>query len=115
MLDTVLLVSAASAVGDRAYKDGAFWVASLRYLVTPRRRRRFEASTQSAAGSPLFTASQRENVFPASVFLRSQIKRRARAVFAPDQRFARTISTDVMRPQASKWADPKGVIPGLAD
>jgi hypothetical protein len=70
MFDTVLLVSAASAVGDRAYKDGGFWVASLRYLVTPRRRRRFEASTRSAAGSPLSPASQREDVFLVSVFLR---------------------------------------------
>ena len=70
-------------------------------------------STQSTAGLPLrLPASQGEDVFPVSVFLLIQVKRRAGAVCrAGRERFARPISANVVRPRASKWRIRRGVIP----
>ena len=46
--------------------------------------------------------------FPRLVFLLFQIKAKGwRHLSRWIRRFARAISTDVVRPQASKWADPK--------
>ena len=53
---------------------------------------------------PRFT---RGRCFRCLGFLLIQIKRRAGAICRWTRRFARLFSTDVVRPQASKWADPK--------
>ena len=71
-------------------------------------------SQPAAACLSPFPASQRRMFSPSRFFLLIQIKRRAGAFVALDPAFRAPISTDVVRPRASKWADPKGRHPSPA-
>ena len=81
---------------------------SLRPSVAPKEASVRWGRPRSAAGLPLrIPVSQDEDVFLSRFFLLIQMKRRAGAVCRAGPGFCAPISTDVVRPQASKWADPK--------